>query len=137
MRRLLLLASVLFVSAPAHAEWWEARTDHFIIYSQDDERDTRKFAVDLERYDNALRSLQSIKFKPLTADWQRVTIYRLGDVKDISRLAHSEGIAGFYEPRLIPVEFTPMRDAKELGSITARMRDSRTDLDPRSVLFHE
>ena len=137
MRRLLLLASVLFVSAPAHAEWWEARTDHFIIYSQDDERDTRKFAVDLERYDNALRSLQSIKFKPLTADWQRVTIYRLGDVKDISRLAHSEGIAGFYEPRLIPVEFTPVRDAKELGSITARMRDSRTDLDPRSVLFHE
>ena len=60
MRRLILLASVLFVSAPAHAEWWEARTDHFIIYSQDGERDTRKFATELERYDNALRSLQSV-----------------------------------------------------------------------------
>ena len=137
MRRLILLASVLFVSAPAHAEWWEARTDHFIIYSQDGERDTRKFATELERYDNALRSLQSVTFKPLTADWQRVTIYRLGDTKDIGRLAHLDFAAGFYLPHLIPVEFTPVRDAKELGSITARLRDSRNDLDPRSVLFHE
>ncbi len=137
MRRLCLLISVVFFAAPAHAEWWEARTDHFIIYSQDDERDTRKFATQLERYDNALRSLQSVKFKPLTADWQRVTIFRLGDVKDIGRLAHADGVAGFYKPELIPVEFTPVRDSKELGSITARLRDSRTDLDPKSVLFHE
>jgi tetratricopeptide (TPR) repeat protein len=137
VRRLLVLVSVLFVAAPAHAEWWEARTDHFIIYSQDDERDTRKFATELERYDNALRSLQSVEFKPLTADWQRVTIYRLGDVDDIGRLAHAPGVAGFYKPTLIPVEFTPVRQSKTLGSITARMRDSRTDLDPKSVLFHE
>jgi tetratricopeptide (TPR) repeat protein len=30
-----------------------------------------------------------------------------------------------------------VRDSKELGSITARYRDSRTELDPKSVLFHE
>jgi len=136
VRRLLLLASVLFVSAPAHAEWWEARTDHFIIYSQDDERDTQKFAVDLERYDNALRSLQSVEFKPLH-DWQKVTIYRLGDFDTMGRLAHTDGIGGFYEWTLLPVEFTPVRTMNRLGSITARMRDTRNDMDPRSVLFHE
>lgn len=135
MRRLLVLVSILFVAAPAHAEWWEARTDHFIIYSQDDEGDTRKFATQLERYDNALRSLQSTKFEPITQDWQRVTIYRSGDIDDIGRLAHSSGVAGFYKPDLVPVEFTPVRESKNLGSIVRR--DSRTDLDPRSVLFHE
>jgi len=132
----LLLASVLFVSAPAHAEWWEARTDHFIIYSQDNEAATRKFAVNLERYDNAIRSLQSIEFQPLN-DWQKVTIYRLGDFDTMGRLAHTDGIGGFYEPTLLPVEFTPVRTMNRLGSITARSRDTRTDIDPQSVLFHE
>ena len=136
MRRLLLLASVLFVAAPAHAEWWEARTDHFIIYSQDNESATRKFAINLERYDNALRSLQSIEFKPLN-DWQKVTIYRLGDFDTMGRLGHTGGIGGFYSPSLFPVEFTPVRTENRLGSIEARRRDTRNDLDPQSVLFHE
>jgi tetratricopeptide (TPR) repeat protein len=135
VRRLLLSVSILFLATPAHAEWWEARTQHFVIYSQDDESDTKNFATQLERYDNALRSLQSTKFEPITADWQRVTIFRSGDIDDIGRLAHSEGVAGFYKPELAPVEFTPVRESKNLGSI--RHRDSRTDLDPRSVLFHE
>ena len=135
MRRILVLVAFLFFAAPANAEWWEARTDHFVIYSQDSESSTRDFASQLERYDNALRSLQSTKFEPITADWQRVTIYRFGDIDDIGRLAHAPGVAGFYKPELAPVEFTPVRDSKNLGSIVHR--DSRTDLDPRSVLFHE
>lgn len=129
-----LVVSLFFFAAPAHAEWWEARTAHFIIYSEDSEQSTREFATKLERYDNALRSLQSTKFEPITEDWQKVTIYRFGDVDDISRLAHGPA-AGFYIPRLVPVAFTPIRDSKTLGSI--KHRDSRTDLDPQSVLFHE
>ncbi|MFL6735920.1 MAG: hypothetical protein ACJ8F4_02535 [Sphingomonas sp.] len=135
MRRIVLLVVFLFIAAPANAEWWEAKTDHFVIYSQDSQSSTRDFATQLERYDNALRSLQSTKFEPITADWQRVTIYRFGDIDDIGRLAHSSGVAGFYKPELAPVEFTPVRESKDLGSIVHR--DSRTDLDPRSVLFHE
>ncbi|HVU30435.1 MAG TPA: hypothetical protein VHE36_08555 [Sphingomicrobium sp.] len=135
MRRILLLVAILIVAAPANAEWWEARTSHFVIYSQDSEGATRDFATQLERYDNALRSLQATKFEPITADWQRVTIYRTGDIDEIGRLAHSPGVAGFYKAELAPVEFTPVRESKNLGSIVHR--DSRTDLDPRSVLFHE
>ncbi len=134
MRGLILLLSLIVFAAPAHAEWWEARTAHFIIYSQDSKRDTRAFATELERYDNALRSLQSTKFEPLTEDWQKVTIYRFGDVGEIGRLAHAPA-AGFYIPRLEPVAFTPVRDSKNLGSIVHR--DSRTELDPKAVLFHE
>ncbi len=135
MRRLLLILMVLFIAAPAHAEWWEARTEHFIIYSEDSERATRAFATELERYDHALRSLQTAKFEPIKSDSQRVTIFRFGDVEDMSRLAHASGVAGFYKPQMYPVAFTPVRKGMRLGSIARR--DSRTDLDPKSVLFHE
>ena len=134
MRRFALLLAAMVFSAPASAEWWEARTEHFVIYSQDNERDTRAFAEDLERYDHALRTLRAPKQDPITKDWQRVTIYRTGNVDFISRIAHA-GAAGFYRPQLNPVAFTPVRDNKFSNSIIKR--DSRTDLDPRSVLFHE
>ena len=134
MRWILSIFVALLVAAPAHAEWWEARTDHFIIYSEDGESETRSFASQLERYDNALRSLQSTKFEPITADWQKVTIYRFGDVNAIGNLAHAPA-AGFYRPDLVPVAFTPVRESRRLGSIIRR--DERTDLDPKSVLFHE
>lgn len=134
MRRLLLLLLLVFVASPAHAEWWEARTEHFIIYSQDGERRTRDFATELEQYDHALRSLQSAKFEPITSDSQRVTIFRTGDIDYMSRLAHGPA-AGFYIPQLNPVAFTPVREGIETGS--RERTDSRTDLDPRSVLFHE
>jgi len=134
VRRFISILIALLFAVPAHAEWWEARTDHFIIYSEDGESETRKFASQLERYDNALRSLQSTKFEPLTADWQKVTIYRFGDVTQIGNLAHAPA-AGFYVPALIPVAFTPVRESREIGSIIRK--DARTNLDPKSVLFHE
>ena len=133
--RIWLFVALLFGAfAPANAEWWEAKTEHFVIYSEDNEQKTRAFAVELERFDHALRSLQTVKFAPITSDSQRVTIYRSGDVDDIGRLA--PGAAGFYIPRMNPVAFTPARSTRNTqGSIVKR--DSRTDLDPRSVLFHE
>jgi Flp pilus assembly protein TadD len=132
----LFLALLFSAFAPAHAEWWEAKTEHFIIYSQDTEQKTRAFATELERFDHALRSLQSVKFVPITSDSQRVMIFRSGNIEDIGILAGGAGVAGFYIPRMNPVAFTPARsDQVTQGSIIKR--DSRTDLDPRSVLFHE
>ena len=57
MRRLLPLLA-LFMASPAPAEWWEAKTDNFIVYSESKKEDAEQFARLLERYDNALRYLQ-------------------------------------------------------------------------------
>jgi len=136
VRRLIpLLASVFLAATPAHAEWWEAKTEHFVIYAQDSERSTKEFATKLESYDHALRSLQATKFDPVTADWQRVTIYRSGDLDYMERLAHGPA-GGFYVPQMNPVEFTPVHGEKSKTDSIIK-RDSRTDLDPQSVLFHE
>lgn len=139
MRFAVLVSAALLASAPAHAEWWEAKTDHFIVYSESSEADARQFAEELEQLDMSLRALQNIKFSPATSDSRRLTVFRSGDTDDVGRLAGADGVAGFYIPRLGgSVAFTPAKKGmSEAGSILARKRDSRTNLDPKSVLFHE
>lgn len=137
MFRWLLLLAVL-IAGPARAEWWEARTDNFVVYSESSGADAREFAETLERFDMSLRSLQNVKLSVAPSDVHRVTIYRFGDINDIGRLAGSPGVAGFYIPRLTgPVAFTPARDQRSRERSIYGRRDPRTELDARTVLFHE
>ena len=128
MRRILLLLAILFAT-PAHAEWWEARTDHFIIYSKSPAKDAKAFAERLERYDQSLRSLQLIKPDPRLSDARKVKIYRSGVGVDIAALAgdSDSGIRGFYIPHLEPVAFVPARETIQ----------TRSELDAETVLKHE
>jgi len=136
VRRLLLFVSCLFVAVPASAEWYQARTGHFIVYSESNANDTKEFAQKLERFDMALRTLQGMQQKPADSDAERLTVYRFGEQSDIGRLAGASMVAGFYIPREGgSVAFTPARDDGPTASIIRR--DSRTDLDPMSVLLHE
>lgn len=135
----LFSATVMFPSA-ASAEWWEAKTDHFIVYSESSAADAKEFAEKMERVDISLRSLQNIEFSPIKSDSQRLTVFRAGDTRDVGRLAGSGSVAGFYIPRLGgSVSFTPAKNEKRgTGELLgARGRSSKTDLDPQSVMFHE
>ena len=139
MLRTLLVLLALLTAAPANAEWWEAKTDHFIVYSQSSSGEAREFAEKLERFDMSLRSLQNKQFSPATSDAHRLTVFRSGDIGDIGRLAGSSGVAGFYIPRAGgSVAFTPAKTGvMNTGVLMSKRPDSRTDLDPQSVLFHE
>lgn len=46
VRRVVLLL-VLLAAPPAQAEWWEAKTDHVIVYSESSSREARDFAEKL------------------------------------------------------------------------------------------
>lgn len=129
MRRLFVLLAALFFAAPASAEWWEAKTDHFIIYSKSSAKDAKAFAENLERYDESLRSLHQIKPDLRLSDARRVKIYRSGTIVDVSVLAgdSESGFAGFYIPRMEPVAFVPARES--VGQ--------HTELDALTILFHE
>ena len=55
MRYITLGCLALFlVAATAHAEWLEASSDHFVIYSDQNEEATRGFAERLERFHAAM-----------------------------------------------------------------------------------
>jgi tetratricopeptide (TPR) repeat protein len=99
--------------------------------------------MELERFDNALRMLQNLPIRPEKpmSRANKVTIFRTGTAEDMARLAGApgSGIAGFYIPRAGgAVAFTPARaETRDLRSIDDRERDSRTELDPRTILQHE
>ncbi len=96
---LLGLLSLLFLS-PAHAAWHEASSDHFLIYSNQKEKEVRAFAERLERYHDTMRFLFNRPATKLSPS-NRVTIYvvrNMGDVRDLYG-GDNKYIGGFYIPR--------------------------------------
>lgn len=94
----IIFFTTLFIAVPASAAWYEASTDHFVIYADDSEKDIRQFAENLERYHSAMELLTGTKVeKPSPSN--RVTIFAVGSERDIERLVGSDRIAGFYIPR--------------------------------------
>lgn len=140
MRKFMVALSAVFLSTTAQAEWHEARTERFIVYSDASDRDTREFAEKLARYDLALRSLQNLPASGSVADSERVTVYRFGDIGDIAMLYGdaSSGVAGFYIPRAGgSVAFVPSKERKVRSLGASKVSDRPPELDSQTVLFHE
>lgn len=139
-----VLLSTVALATPAQADWWEARTDHFIVYSESSAANAKEFAEKMERLDMSLRSLQNMKLSAATSDSRKLTVFRFGEIEDIDVLATGgrgrAGIAGFYIPNLGgSVSFTPAKsDSRDTSSLLgARGVSEKTKLDPQQVLFHE
>lgn len=100
MRILLLIAAMVALAMPARAAWREARSDHFIIYSEDKPETLRQFAIELERFDAAMRFMRGI---PQQADSpsNRLTIFLVPSTAEVARLYGKGGtqVAGFYHGR--------------------------------------
>lgn len=96
-----LLGAILLIGAqPVSAEWYEASSDHFVIYADNKEADIQRFAENLERYHSAMTYVTGRQVeKPSPSN--RVVIYVVGDQRAIRQLAggKSRNIAGFYIPR--------------------------------------
>lgn len=56
--------SLALIPACAHAEWFEARTNHFVLTINDTQQNARAFAERLERFDAALRKLYDVPDNP-------------------------------------------------------------------------
>ena len=134
-------AALVVLPASAWAEWFEIRTDQFIVYSEADRDEAVEFAQLLEKYDRAMRVTQNIPFAPAKSDAQRVTVFHWGDGNDIAELATGSrraGVRGFYIPRAgQPVAFSPAEGQSVRQAGSRQHRDRRTQLDRRSVLLHE
>ncbi|MDO9369978.1 MAG: hypothetical protein Q7T68_15535 [Sphingopyxis sp.] len=132
------MATALLFSNAAHAEWWEARTGHFIIYSESKREDAEGFARELERFDNALRTMQNMPVPgPDVGDANRLKVYRTGDTDRLGYIlnASGSGIGGIYFGRAgNPTSFVP---AREKRSTSKHIDTDGPGLDIRSTLFHE
>lgn len=126
MIRKLLTLLALLVPAIAHAEWHEASSDHFVVYSDDSPERITRFTEKLERFDRTLRYLTKVPGGSI-GPANRVTVYVVDGTTSIQRLSGRRNVAGFYIPRAGgSVAFVPRRG----GS-------GKFDLDAEEVLFHE
>ena len=127
MVRKLLGLLLLFASAPANADWYEASTGHFVVYSEQEPKKLSEFAGKLERFDRVMRLLRSVPEEPI-GPANRLTIYVVDDQGDVSKLISSRFVAGFYVPRAS-------------GSLAIVPRQSGSgnafDLSPQAILLHE
>lgn len=100
VRLLVVCALAALASAPVHSAWYEASSDHFVIYADDKPKDLQRYAENLERYHSAMEFVTQSKTETPTPA-NRVVIFVVGSKRDIRRIAgtKSRSIAGFYIPR--------------------------------------
>jgi len=124
------LLATLAASAPAWADWHEASTSHFVVYSDQNVESLRAYATKLERFDKAMRFLRRLPDEPVGRA-NRLTVYIVPSIAAVRRLygGGDADIAGFYLPR-----------AGESIAITPRSTgadNAKSGFAPETVLLHE
>lgn len=120
-----LVAFLLVAPAPALAAWSQARTRHFIVYSEQKPDELRAYAAKAERYDSAVRAVRKM-VDPPQSDSNLLTVYMLRDGSDIEALS-GPGVRGFYVGR---VGGAVMFTSTQKGATS-------WDLDAETTFFHE
>ncbi len=138
----LFLFTAVDPSAAEARDWYRAESEHFILYSEDSERNTREFVQDLERLDEVLRLLAGIgPDDGSLPESSKVTVFRFGETREMSALLagnRNTGVGGFFIGRASgSVAFVPRsRDRQRTRSAQERI-DTAMFLDPKATLFHE
>lgn len=131
----LLLALAWWSAAPASAAWYQARSRHFLVYSEGTPVAAEKVAADLERFDQAVRKL--IQLPDVEGeDPNPVTVFVVDGVSAVETLCKGSNgksakdcryIAGFYDSRVSgSVAFVPRRAGA-----------GPFDTSAQTILFHE
>lgn len=129
--RSIATALLLVCGASAHAAWYEAKSKHFTIYSEQSPKALEAFAGRLEKFDKAVRLVRNMDDPPV-GDAGRVTIFVLADENAVSKIAvgQSSSIAGLYLPRAEgSVAFVPRK--------TSGAPDDPWNMSAETVFFHE
>ena len=126
--RLAALTALVLAPSQAMAEWYEAKTNHFIIYSQQKPEELRHYAAQLERFDSGVRAVRLMNDPPPTST-NRLTLYVVRDAEDVADAlgAQGSGIAGVYFGRA----------SGPVSIANSEPKRSKLVLDGRTVFFHE
>ncbi|MGZ8348996.1 MAG: hypothetical protein ACXWU2_03115 [Allosphingosinicella sp.] len=133
--KLLALLCLLLPSA-AHAEWHEAASRNFIVFSEGSADDAREFAAKLERFHFALRTFHRVTAPPPA---NRLRVFLLRNGGDVAELAGSpaSSIVGYYvaDARGLMLVGTRSRASNRSADIRTARNDA--PLDSETILLHE
>ena len=96
--RVLFAAIVSVAGTEGEASWYEAKSNHFVIWANESPNALKLYAQNLERFDSAARQLMGLSDPPLT-DAGRVNIFVLPSLGAVSKLGGAGYVAGLYESR--------------------------------------
>lgn len=123
------LAALLLGAGQATARWHEAKSEHFIIYSEQPPEELRDFATRLEKFDSAVRFARGMS-DPRLSDSGKLRVYVLRDQRSVARMAGhvASGIAGFY-----------LSDIAGARAFVFRKKgvEAKLGMTPEVVFFHE
>lgn len=126
LRGLLALAGALMVMpGTARAEWLQAKSPHFIIYSDGTGAKLKEFAQQLEKFDFLLRSVTGLEEKPEEGGAVRVVL--LSNIGKVAALAHNKNAGGFYKTS----------DRFAYAVVPRGDKVNEFDLGAQEILFHE
>jgi tetratricopeptide (TPR) repeat protein len=122
----MLAGLILAMAMPgvAHAAWYQARTQHFTVYSEGNDEKLRGFAERLEKFDYLLRRLTGVTDPEAGAP---VKVYLLSSEDKVKKLARNSNIAGFYTTS----------DRNAFAVLSREAKDGKFDFGAEEVLFHE
>ena len=128
MRWFLLILITLLFASPAQAEWREAKTRHFLIYSSGAEQSLRDFAIKVERYDTVLRERFGVADDDSS---QRLKIFLVSSSDEVQRAMGNgkdpRNVVGFYTGQV----------SGSLAVVDRRQSGEKFDLNGDTILFHE
>lgn len=126
--RLAALTALALVPSQAMAAWYEAKTNHFIIYSEQKPDQLREYAAQLERYDSGVRAIRQMK-DPAPTSTSRLTLFVVRDARAVEDALGEpgSGVAGVYFGRA----------SGPVSIANSQPKRNRWDLDGRTVFFHE
>ena len=127
-RVFLIVAALMLTPSKANAKWYEAKSRHFVVYSEQKPDDLKAYASKLERYDSAIRAVRRMK-DPSPNSSDRLTVYVVKDAYAVASLAGARGsaILGFWKsPAAGPVAFA-----------NSEPKRNEYALDGQTVFFHE
>jgi len=132
IRKLLLLLGLLSATA-ARAEWHEATSANFIVYSQGGANEAREFAARLERFNYVLRFYHGLRAPPAP---NRLRVLLFPSIDAVGRMIEGDGVAGYYvdEARGLMMVGTRRGLAR---SNDIRVARQEALIDPESILLHE
>ncbi len=125
MLRRLLVCLFLMLPTAVQAEWREAHSQSFIVYSEGDPDRLREFAVKLEKFDRVLRLFHNVQAEPSP---NKLRVFLLADIAAVARMAGapSSTVAGYYVP-----------ESRAMMLVGTRSQSTRRALDSEAILLHE
>jgi tetratricopeptide (TPR) repeat protein len=127
--KLAWLAMLLCVPAAARAEWKEATSANFVVYSESNEARLREFIEKLEKFNFVLRAYHGVTAPPSPI---KLKVYLFPTIENVGEMAGGEGVAGYYIPRS-----RALMMVGTYGRGPSRDRFAPVDLDAESILLHE